>query len=67
SPTYRWATPFTRLRKENSFRKFVKKIIKKSDIKICTLSKDFTNLDREHDYVYDDTHHNRSHVYNDSR
>ncbi|EDZ49210.1 hypothetical protein BCAH1134_C0779 (plasmid) [Bacillus cereus AH1134] len=25
SPTYRWATPFTRLRKENSFRKFVKK------------------------------------------
>ncbi|MGD7000837.1 hypothetical protein ACQCWD_30730, partial [Bacillus thuringiensis] len=25
SPTYRWATPFTRLRKENSFGKFVKK------------------------------------------
>ncbi|MDO8161703.1 hypothetical protein FKQ51_31525 [Bacillus toyonensis] len=24
SPTYRWATPFTRLRKENSFGKFVK-------------------------------------------
>ncbi len=24
SPTYRWATPFTRLRKENSFGEFVK-------------------------------------------
>ncbi|WP_218924636.1 hypothetical protein, partial [Bacillus cereus] len=24
SPTYRWATPFTRLRKENYFGKFVK-------------------------------------------
>ncbi|PGD65260.1 hypothetical protein COM41_06515 [Bacillus wiedmannii] len=26
SPTYRWSTPFTRLRKENSFGEFVKKI-----------------------------------------
>ncbi|MGE7074643.1 hypothetical protein ACQKIU_18165, partial [Bacillus cereus] len=24
SPTYRWATPFTRLRKENSFGEYVK-------------------------------------------
>ncbi|MFK4378479.1 putative restriction endonuclease [Bacillus sp. RC218] len=34
SPTYRWATPFTRLRKENSFGEFVKLIELISDSNI---------------------------------
>ncbi|RAN86507.1 hypothetical protein B5P41_28595 [Bacillus sp. SRB_28] len=32
SPIYRWATPFTRLRKENSFGEFVKGCINGYDI-----------------------------------
>ncbi|TJZ99930.1 hypothetical protein FA950_29500 [Bacillus thuringiensis] len=37
SPTYCWATPFTRLRKENSFGKFVKvyhKILQKVSVPV---------------------------------